>query len=926
MKPELLLRELERVAGRGNVLSSPRDLRVYRYDGHYDPQGDAHVPQAVIFPRNATELAQVMRLAHREGVPLVVRGAATNVTGGTVPVHRGLVIEMSRWTKVHNIDTVNQRVVVEPGLTNLALQNILAKQGYFYAPDPASQKVSTLGGNVGENAGGPRCLKYGVTTNHVLGMEVVLANGEIVQLGGLLEDNPGYDLTGPFVGSEGTFGIITNLMLRIMRLPEAVRTFLAVFDTMEGAGETVSQIIAAGIVPASLEFMDRLATQLIEESVHAGYPTDAAGLLLIEIDGLAQELDVQAERITKICTQAGAREVRLARSAQERDLLWTGRRSAFGATARAAPAYAVQDGTVPRTQLTAALKQVQEAATRHDVRVAVVAHSGDGNLHPLFLFDPHRPGDRERVHEAIRDVMHACVELGGTISGEHGIGTEKLEFMPLLFTPAELAAMARVKEVFDPDNLMNPGKVVSQEDLPQSVSTPPKPSATTTTSVDAERIRRDLRTLLGEDRIKPPAAAESYQVFGQVPLAVLTPSSSKEVAEILRYAHGVGAGVVPWGGGTRQSKGRPVAGPCLVLSMEKMNQVVDLDAGNLTVAVQAGITNQALQDQLRTHRLFFPLDPWPPARSTIGGELASNASGPSRLLFGTARDLVLGLKVVTAEGEVLRLGGKTVKNVTGYDLTKMYLGSWGTLGVITEATLRLQLLPPGEATLLASFPEPQGVARAVESILAAQMRPRALEVGNPSAAGELTERLALAMNQWCLLVALVGSAAALERQQRDLGQLLATSGATHIQLVNGETHHWLWQRWGSRQTGVELVGPSVKAKVSVPLTALGEVLAGIAADESVALSLTAHAGNGVILPIFSWSDGDQRAQPVVKAALRRAQEVVNQRGGFLVVEEAPPGLNDLLSELPSRTDYGLMRRLKESFDPKGILNPGKVWW
>ena len=447
---------LKQIVGPQNVLTAQRDLLAYEYDGTVE----RFKPDAVVFPAGTAEVVQVVKLAGRERIPVIPRGAGTNLSGGSLPARGGIVVEFARLNRILEIDTANQRAVVEPGVVNLDLQNALAPLGFTYAPDPASQKVSTMGGNVGEDSGGPHCLKYGVTANHVVGLEMVLASGEVVHVGSAVEDAPGYDLAGLMVGSEGTLGIVTKITVRILRLPEAVKTLLGVYDRLEDVGQTVSDIIAAGIIPATLELMDRPVIKAVEDSVHAGYPLDCEAVLLIEVDGIADGLERQAEEIMAICRRNGVREIRLAKSNAERDALWLGRRGAFGSVARVRPSYLVQDGTVPRTRLAQVLRDVVAIAQKHDVMVGNVAHAGDGNLHPLFMYDPKDRDEARRVHEAGAEILARCVELGGTLSGEHGIGLEKQQAMPLRFGPVELRTMARIKQACDPADLMNPGKIL----------------------------------------------------------------------------------------------------------------------------------------------------------------------------------------------------------------------------------------------------------------------------------------------------------------------------------------------------------------------------------------------------------------------------------------------------------------------------------
>jgi glycolate oxidase len=377
-----------------------------------------------------------------------------------VPLNGGVVIELSRMNKILEMDLPNERALVEPGVYNLTLQNALAPLGYYYAPDPASQKVSTMGGNFGENAGGPHCLKYGVTSNHVLGAEVVLPNGEKIWLGSKSVDPPGPDLLGLFNGSEGTLGIATKILVRIMRAPERVLTMLAIFKSIEDAGRTVSDIIGEGIIPATLEIMDNLVIRAVEESVHAGYPTDAEAVLIIELDGLTDGMDEQVQKILEICQKNGVVNARRAKDASERAELWAGRRGAFGAVARLRPSFLVCDGTVPRTKLPAALAAVKKVAEKYTLSIGNVFHAGDGNLHPLILFDERDAGELERVHKAGSEILKVCVDLGGTISGEHGIGTEKLVEMSLIFRESDIDIIRSIKAALDPKGLCNPGKLI----------------------------------------------------------------------------------------------------------------------------------------------------------------------------------------------------------------------------------------------------------------------------------------------------------------------------------------------------------------------------------------------------------------------------------------------------------------------------------
>jgi glycolate oxidase len=451
-----LVRSLEALLGPTKVLGAHADLLLYEYDGAVDTA----TPDAVVLPESTADVAALARFCHERDVPIVPRGAGTGLSGGAIPVEGGVVVSFARMARIIEIDVPNLRAVVQPGVINLHLSNAVAPHGLYFVPDPSSQKACTLGGNVAENSGGPHTLAYGVTTNHVTGVEIVLSDGTVLRLGGKAIEDEGYDLVGTFVGSEGTLGLVTEITVKLTRLPEDKRTLMAAFATMDEASETVSSIIAAGLVPTAIEMMDQLATQAVEASVHAGYPLDAGGILLLEVDGARDGLDDARARIEEICREHAATEVRVATSALDRERLWAGRKGAFAAMGRLSPDYYVQDGVIPRTRLPDVLRQVKEAGVRHGVQVANVFHAGDGNLHPLILFDMRNgPDQMERAKAAGLDILTACVVAGGSITGEHGVGMEKNCYMPLQFQPADLAAMRRVKDAFDPAGLMNPGKI-----------------------------------------------------------------------------------------------------------------------------------------------------------------------------------------------------------------------------------------------------------------------------------------------------------------------------------------------------------------------------------------------------------------------------------------------------------------------------------
>jgi len=456
MKPRFL-DELRSLLGPANVLAARSDLLVYECDGFVIEKNS---PDAVVFPRSTAEVAAVVRLARKHDVPFVPRGAGTSLAGGCLPVGGGVMIVLTRMKEILEINLVGRYAVVQPGVVNVWLTQALKGTGYHYAPDPSSQGACTIGGNVATNSGGPHTLKYGVTVNHVLGVEAVLADGSVVEFGGPAEDNPGLDLTGVMIGSEGTLGIVTKVWVRLTRDPQGWRTMLGVFDSVDDATNAISEIIGAGIVPAALEMMDQGILVAVEEAFHFGFPLDAQAILLIEVDGLEAGLDAQRERIVQLCLASGAREVRQAKTAQERQLLWKSRKQAFGAVGRLSPSYCTQDGVVPRTRLPEIFRRITSIGAKYDLRIVNVFHAGDGNIHPILLFDERDAAQVQRVLKASDEILEACLDCGGTVTGEHGIGVEKIGFMRRMFSPDDLDVMERLRLAFNPTGMLSPAKML----------------------------------------------------------------------------------------------------------------------------------------------------------------------------------------------------------------------------------------------------------------------------------------------------------------------------------------------------------------------------------------------------------------------------------------------------------------------------------
>src|SRR4051812_6296298 len=452
-----LIDRLRTIVGRDALLSSSSDLLVYECDGYTI---EKNKPDLVVFPTTTEQVVEVVKVCNELDVPFLPRGAGTSLAGGCLPVGGGVMIALTRMKRILEVNTRDRYAVVEPGVVNLWLTNHLRPHGYHFAPDPSSQGACTVGGNVATNSGGPHTLKYGVTVNHVLGLEFVLPDGRVVRTGGPTEDNPGYDLTGVIVGSEGTFGIATKVWVRITRNPQAYRTLLGVFETVDDATNTISDIIGAGIIPGALEMLDSLILQAVEAAFHFGFPLDAGAVLIMEVDGLDAGLDADAQRITEIALKNKAREVRKAATDAERLLLWKSRKQAFGAVGRLAPSYCTHDGVVPRTKLPHILREIGRIGQKYDLKICNVFHAGDGNIHPILLFDERDADQVRRVLHASHEILEECVRLGGSVTGEHGIGVEKIDFMPKLFSPEDLSMMVRLRSAFNPDNRCSPAKML----------------------------------------------------------------------------------------------------------------------------------------------------------------------------------------------------------------------------------------------------------------------------------------------------------------------------------------------------------------------------------------------------------------------------------------------------------------------------------
>lgn len=453
---EQLLSDLTDLLGSKNVLTDATALSVYECDAA--PTFKA-MPDVVVFADTTQQVSGIVKIANKHNTPFIARGGGTGLSGGMLSINGGIIIALNRMDRILEIDLENECSVIEPGVVNLLLSQAVQNQGYHYAPDPSSQKACTIGGNIAENSGGPHTLKYGVTSDHILGMEVVMPDGEILEFGGKVEEEIGYDLRGVLIGSEGTFGIVTKATVRLTRNPQAYQTAMAVFDSMDDASNSVSTIIGEGIIPAALEMMDSLVIQALEDAFKFGFPLDAEAILIVELDGIKAGMQNQTDKILEIFNDYNAREVNYAKDDEERQELWKARKSAFGSFGRLAPNYITQDGVVPRTTLPKVLRRISEISEKYQIAIANVFHAGDGNIHPIVLFDERDTDQCERVEHVNKEILTVCAEVGGTITGEHGIGVEKMDYMPLIFNPADLQVMVNVKEIFNPTDLCNPGKI-----------------------------------------------------------------------------------------------------------------------------------------------------------------------------------------------------------------------------------------------------------------------------------------------------------------------------------------------------------------------------------------------------------------------------------------------------------------------------------
>jgi len=774
-----IAREMRDVVGRRWVLDGSLDRSLYAYDA-----GTVEAaPDLIVLPASGDEVQRVLRIAHRHQVPVVARGAGTCLSGGPVPVHGGIVLALNRMCRILSLDADRRIAVVEPGVINAALQTAAARHGLGFMPDPSSLAISTVGGNAAENAGGPRAIKHGVFRRHQLGLEWVLADGTLVPSGELARagdrmssrfNAPVLNLAALLVGSEGTLGVITRLALALEPLPATSSTLLALFDSPSDAARAVAGLAGAGLCPSAAEIMGRLDIQLANEHLGLGLPAAANALLVIEFDGPGPALPRLVARAAEVARSAGALSAETATDPTARARLWAARRASTGLYGRVRPASISGDVTVPRSRVAELFAAVAELERESGLPVGMVGHAGDGNLHPAVLFDPADPGETAAAHALDRAIVAKALALGGSITGEHGVGVEKLGFMRQAFSPEVLRAFWAIKTAFDPDEILNPGKAIPAS--PGSTTADPKWSA--------PPARRDLEApvRLITDPVELARSGLTGPAFTAAGLVM--PQTREELIDAVKALMGSGTKVIPVGAGTHAHLAfRPFAGGVAV-STARLDRVISIDPDDLSCTVEAGCTHQNLADALCQlareggPHLRYAIDAWRQPESTIGGEVALDLPGTGWRGRGATREHVLGLTWINAAAEVCRVGAHTVKDAAGYDLTRLLCGSWGTLGIIADVTLRLEPAPECEAVLVAHAGQDfaratqyaESVRRAVEATVVEVVATGEFE-GNGDRDAVLAET-----DNWNVVIGLAGATEDVAHWQGVVGCLADASG------------------------------------------------------------------------------------------------------------------------------------------------------
>lgn len=855
------LAKLTSLFGKQQVITDPVELLVYERDAALD----RGMPDAVVFAHNRQDVQRLAQWSTEFGIPIISRGAGTGLSGGAVAEVGGVILAFSRMNRIQEIDPAGLNATVEPGVINLTLDEKAKELGLYYPPDPASGRSATLGGNVAENAGGPHCFKYGVTTNYISGLEFVLPGGEVFTSGGYAFDYPEYDWSGLLTGSEGTLAIITQIITRLIRQPPGVMTMMAAFKSVEIAGAAVSAVISAGLVPATMEMMDQKIAQIIEDFAHPGISTEAGALLIIEVDGYQESLQSQMDEISRILQAKGGYDLRIANTPEAREKIWYARKSAAGAMARLAPAYLLVDGTVPRSQLAKALESSNQICERYGLQVGYVFHAGDGNLHPFILTNPNDPKHLHRAHQAGGEFLQAVVALGGSITGEHGVGIEKRPYLSLMYSDTELSTMREVKQVLDPQNMLNPGKIFppvekSNHGLSSSsLELPPDKYAPS----DPQDAAHELAAL---SKFKEPVL-----ITGEAPA----------------YANQTGR----------------------ILSTYNLHGIHTFAPQDLYITAGAGSKVEEIQSFLRGEGWQISLgEPWTGA--TLGGVLASNFNSPLRMRYGALRDQVLAMTVVLADGRVIQAGRAVVKNVAGYDVPKVLIGSYGTLGLIADVTLKLNTLSRLRRSLI--FP----VEQLHQGIDWAQKCLSLSLVCGGIVLGKLSHSFLAGATPYILAYSAEGLPDDVNSEMNQIRQLLTRHGAPEPVEVQGATAMELW---------TQLLYPSWDKKLvlrsGLPLRTAPTYL--LSREKILRQGEFIYDVPFGLLYSAAQYEGLEEAQSYLAEIRKPALDA----GGYTIILGAPPNYAEKLKwwgYQPSTVE--LMKALKARWDPQGILNPGIYRW
>ncbi|GAC1354677.1 MAG: FAD-binding oxidoreductase [Ktedonobacteraceae bacterium] len=858
MLQDTALRSLKALLPKGQVFTDLAALLVYEVDAGLDKGR----PEGVVFPRTAEEVVRIVQWAAAHNVPLVARGAGTGLSGGAVADRGGVIVEFAKMNRILDVDVLGRSAITEPAVINLRLDEQAKIHSLYFPPDPASQRASTLGGNVSENSGGPHCFKYGVTTNYITGLDVVLADGRQVRVGGRALDYPEYDLCGLITGSEGTLALITSISARLLRNPPGVKTMLAIFDTVEQSADAVSAIIAAGLIPATMEMMDQKITNMAEPYAHAGLPLDAGAILIIEVDGYPASLNIQINEIEQLLQAQGVREIRIARNEEERYKIWLARKSVAGAITRLTPAYYTVDITVPRSRLRKILAEIDPICEKYALRVGHLMHAGDGNLHPMLLIpDPRDPELMGRVHAAGREMVKCCIEMGGSLTGEHGVGIEKREFMTLMHNAAELLAMWDIKQAFDPDCVLNPGKVFPA----------PTDSATPFAGYVQQNARTSTETPLPATIFAPSTAEEAAQ--GLLALS----SHAQRRVQISNAVHAqIDADTL--------------------LTTNALRGIKTYAPDDLYITVGAGTPLAEVQAFLAKEGKLLPIaSPWPDA--TIGGLVAANVNAPLRMRYGSIRDLVLYTIVALADGRVIRTGRPIVKNVAGYDLTKVFIGSHGTLGLLTDVTLKFFPQPRARRTLLIPVEDMHQAFNWTRAVLPLALTASAIMVckGYKSINSDSTYMLGYTAE------GLVEDVQAELDQVRDV---LETTGASMVHEVetSGST---IW---------MHMLATGTVVRIGVPAKDLLAYM-----QENIALinegAFLADMSSGCLYAIKTTGTDTE-----IRAWVTALRQPALAYAGYAIVMSLAEGVHgvDRWGYRPQALD--VMKRLKQRWDPTDILH------